>query len=156
MFSSLNSSLFLNGRRDSNPGPNLLKKISNVTLCYTHFKPFDWIICLWGHVQKKCANYGLLLYIFVPFNNKFTENCRLQQDSNSDRRSRKQASWPLYHHRDPEMLKITFPRIRDLKNLNFLTGHFRLLLFFHLTFWLSKNFFFGRFLKNVFFKKVLL
>ena len=47
----------------------------------------------------KCANPGHFLFIFVHFKHKFyRKNCRRQQDSNSDRRSSRQARWPLDHH----------------------------------------------------------
>ena len=44
-----------------------------------------------------------LLFIFVLFK-QFTENCRLQWDSNSDRRYRRQARWPLDHNNGPTLV----------------------------------------------------
>ena len=47
---------------------------------------------------KKRANPGLVLLIFVLFKHQFyRKNCRLQQDSNSDRRSRRLARWQIDH-----------------------------------------------------------
>ena len=46
----------------------------------------------------KWANPGLLLIIFVLFKQKFySKKCRLQQDSNSDFRSRRRSRWSLNH-----------------------------------------------------------
>ena len=43
-----------------------------------------------------------LFRLFLFFKHKFYRKiCRRQQDSNSDRRSRRQARWPLDHHHDP-------------------------------------------------------
>ena len=46
----------------------------------------------------KWANPGLFLFIFVLFNNNLQKNCRLQRESNLDRRNRRQAHWPLNNH----------------------------------------------------------
>ena len=43
---------------------------------------------------------------FVLFNNNFTENCRPQRDSNSDRRSRRPARWPFDHHHGPRSIHV--------------------------------------------------
>ena len=51
---------------------------------------------------KIWANPGLFLFIFVFDKLKFyRKSWRRQQDSNSDRESRKQARWPLDHHTAP-------------------------------------------------------
>ena len=43
-----------------------------------------------------------LFVYFVLFKHKFyRKNCRRQQDSNSDRRSRRRVRWPLDHHHGP-------------------------------------------------------
>ena len=48
---------------------------------------------------KNLANPGLFLFIFVLFKYKFyRKNCRREQYSNSDHRSRRRARWPLDHH----------------------------------------------------------
>ena len=72
----------------------------------------------WGfippdHVVKdgffKWTNPGHFLFIFVLFKHKFyRKNCRLQLDSNWDRRSIRQARWPLDHH-GPDVTKIFQP-----------------------------------------------
>ena len=48
-------------------------------------------------VFKKCANLGTSFALFSFFSNKI-KTCRLQWDSNSDRRSRGQACRPFGHH----------------------------------------------------------
>ena len=48
---------------------------------------------------KKMGQPSLFLFIFVLFKYKFNlKTCRRQQDSNSDRWSRRRACWPLDHH----------------------------------------------------------
>ena len=62
------------------------------------------------------ANPGLL---FVSFpTNFYRKNCRLQQDLNSDRRSRRWACWPLYRHPRPVdelFLLMPYKRPRSLR-----------------------------------------
>ena len=53
----------------------------------------------------KCANPGLFLFIFVLFNQHFTEKCRLRRDLNWNCQSRRQARWPLDHHHGHNKLK---------------------------------------------------
>ena len=51
---------------------------------------------------KKWPTPASFLFIFVLFKHKFyRKNCRLQQDSNLDHRSWRQARWPLDHHHSP-------------------------------------------------------
>ena len=53
-------------------------------------------------MRKKWANLSLFLFIFVLFKYKLHRKiCSPQQDLNLDRRSRKQALWPFYHHHGP-------------------------------------------------------
>ena len=55
----------------------------------------------------KWANLGLFLVYFRSFQTQFyRKNCRLQQDSNLDRQSRRQARWPLDHHHGPTYLSL--------------------------------------------------
>ena len=74
----------------------------------------------------KCANPGHFLFIFVHFKHKFyRKNCRRQQDSNSDHRSRKPALWPLDHHHAPYYLilsnnfvvNVLFTKIKFRRNV---------------------------------------
>ena len=39
----------------------------------------------------------------------YRKNYRLQRDSNSDLRSRRQARWPLDHHHDPKIINFCSP-----------------------------------------------
>ena len=49
------------------------------------------------------ANPGLFLFILVLFKRHFAEKLhRLQRDSTSARRSRRQARWPFDHHHGPK------------------------------------------------------
>ena len=45
-------------------------------------------------------NPGLFLFIFFK-QKSYRKNSRIQRDSNSDRRSRRWACWPLDHHHGP-------------------------------------------------------
>ena len=55
----------------------------------------------------KWANPGLIFVYFRSFQTQFyRKNCRLQQDSNLDRQSRRQARWPLDHHHGPAYLSL--------------------------------------------------
>ena len=86
----------------------------------------------------KWANPGLFSFIFVLFRHIFyRKNCGLLQDLNSDRRSRRQACWPLDHH--PNLyyclapislpllsmpLSLTFASILSLSHINYLSFFF--------------------------------
>ena len=59
-----------------------------------------------GGVRKGCVLFGMHfsqskkhVYLILFFSKKnFKKYCRLQQDSNSDRQSRRRACWPLDHN----------------------------------------------------------
>ena len=60
----------------------------------------QFVLILVQCLFKKWASF---CFIFVLFNKNFTEKfCRSQRDSNSDRRSRRRARWPLDHHHGPK------------------------------------------------------
>ena len=78
--------------------PNFPRKLSRQMPA----KLFECPVPLLGDLReffKEWAKPGLFLFIFVLFKHKFyRKNCRYQQDSNSDRRNRRRACWPLNHH----------------------------------------------------------
>ena len=64
----------------------------SLSLSVTHSLLHFFYLVISIFLLKKRANPGLVLLIFVLFKHKFyRKNCRLQQDSNSDRRSRRLA-----------------------------------------------------------------
>ena len=78
------------------------------------YLPEKWFQNLPILFLKKRANSGLFLFIFVLFKHKFyRKNCRRQQDSNSDRWSRRRARWPLDHHHGPNLRILTIDNVRS-------------------------------------------
>ena len=70
------------------------------------------------------------LFIFVLFKHKFTEkNCRRKKVSNSDRRSRRRACWPLNHHHGPQVLFLACLLFRSSSSDLHLSLSFSLSLF---------------------------
>ena len=83
-----------------------------------------------GHIFK-WTYPGLFLFIFVLFKHKFyRKNCRLQQDLNSDRWSRRRGRWPLDHHHHGQILfgHILFDHRRYVANFCFYRFVMNLLL----------------------------
>ena len=51
------------------------------------------------HQTQKRSQEKNFFFFFVLFKHKlYRKNCRLQWDSNSDRRNKRRARWPLDHH----------------------------------------------------------
>ena len=67
--------------------------------------------CVLFGIGMQFYNQKMHLYlIFVLFKHKFyRKNCRLQQDSNSDCRSRRLVCWPLDHHHGPKTTTTPAP-----------------------------------------------
>ena len=73
---------------------------------------------------KIWAEHVLFLFIFVLFKHNFyRKKISLRLDSNSDRRSRRQAGWPLDHHHGPPQQyfskkKLCFKISKKYRSLN--------------------------------------
>ena len=71
----------------------------------------------WGVKEFVCIKNRIGQPIFVHFNNKSKEKCRLQRDSNSDRWNWRKANCPLFHHH-PTAQKSTFLKLSSEGDLN--------------------------------------
>ena len=70
---------------------------------YLAFWVFDFLIS--NLDLDEWANPGLFCLFWFYSNTIIHKNCRLQWDSNTDRRSRMEVRWPLdHHHRVPNVL----------------------------------------------------
>ena len=100
-----------NKRKTGGSAQGSIVMLNVETKCSDWLLPVIWLVQTnqgallqykWGHVFT-WANPGLFLYILVLFKYKFyRKHCMLQQDLNSDRRSRRWARWPLDHHHGPK------------------------------------------------------
>ena len=83
---------------------NAMVNLAKWVLCEAHQWIFstNTISSLFSFLNK-WANPGPFLFIFVLFKFNFTEKL-YTSDSNSDHRTRRQASWPLDHHHHQKSL----------------------------------------------------
>ena len=85
---------------------NLIRKRKpdciNCITCFNFYvgtgKERVWM-CTYSFFKKMGQPWPLFMFIFLFLSNTILQkNCRLQQDSNSDRRIRRRARWPFDHH----------------------------------------------------------